>query len=232
MAVLTQELNTAQRAECERNFRFDKEKILHERPGYRAAKRCHDIVFSFLALVFLFPWFILIGIIIVLDDPHAGPIFVQNRVGQNGKVFRFYKFRTMYADAEERKAALEKDNEMDGPVFKIRNDPRITRVGRFLRQSSIDEFLQFWNVLKGDMSLVGPRPPLCNEVEKYTEYEYQRLFVKPGLTCYWQIQPQRNSLSFAEWVELDLRYISERSIAVDWNIMWKTIGAIFGMHGI
>ena len=122
-------------------------------------------------------------------------------------------------------------NEMDGPAFKIKDDPRITRVGRFIRRSSIDEFPQLWNVLKGDMSLVGPRPPLLREVEQYTKEQKRRISIKPGITCYWQVQPKRNSLSFEEWLELDMRYIDERSLLTDIKILFKTVGAVFGMEG-
>jgi lipopolysaccharide/colanic/teichoic acid biosynthesis glycosyltransferase len=120
---------------------------------------------------------------------------------------------------------------MDGPVFKIKNDPRITRIGRFLRKTSIDELPQLWNVLKGDMSLVGPRPPIPREVRQYDEYQYQRLLVTPGITCYWQVQPKRNSLSFDEWLELDIKYINEMSFKTDVKILFKTIGAVCGLEG-
>ena len=152
-------------------------------------------------------------------------------MGLNGKKFRFYKFRTMVANADDLLAQLLAKNEMDGPVFKIKDDPRITRIGRFIRRSSIDELPQLWNVLRGDMSLVGPRPGIPREVEQYDEYAAQRLIVTPGLTCYWQVQPNRNDLSFEEWVELDVRYIKERNFATDWKIIWKTFGAVLGMNG-
>ena len=122
-------------------------------------------------------------------------------------------------------------NEMEGPVFKIKEDPRITRVGKFIRRTSIDELPQLFNILKGDMSIVGPRPALPREVEQYTDYERQRLYVTPGLTCYWQIQPRRNSLTFYEWLDLDLKYIQERSFLTDWKIIFKTFGAVLGMNG-
>ena len=137
----------------------------------------------------------------------------------------------MVPHAEEQLHKLLDKNEMDGPAFKIKNDPRITRIGRIIRKTSIDETLQFINVLKGDMSLVGPRPPIPREVAQYTEYQKQRLSVKPGLTCYWQIQPNRNSLSFDEWIELDLKYIRERNFWVDWKIIWRTVGVVLGMTG-
>ena len=120
---------------------------------------------------------------------------------------------------------------MDGPVFKIREDPRITRVGRFIRRTSIDELPQLLNILKGDMSIVGPRPALPHEVEQYDAYQRQRLYVTPGLTCFWQIQPHRNELSFDEWMELDLKYVRERSFLTDWKIIFKTVGVVFGMQG-
>ena len=126
---------------------------------------------------------------------------------------------------------LLEQNEMEGPAFKMKDDPRITRFGRFIRKTSIDELPQLWNVLKGDMSLVGPRPPLPREVALYTDYQYQRLSVTPGLTCYWQIQPKRNSLSFDEWLSWDLKYISERNFWTDIKILFKTVGAVFGLEG-
>lgn len=141
------------------------------------------------------------------------------------------KFRSMIPNAEERLEELLDQNEMDGPVFKIKDDPRITRVGRFLRKTSIDELPQLLNILKGDMSIVGPRPALPREVEQYSDYERQRLYVTPGLTCFWQIQPNRNDLSFAEWMELDLKYVQERSFTTDWKIIFKTVGAVLGMNG-
>ena len=128
------------------------------------------------------------------------------------------------------KAYLEK-NEMDGPVFKIKDDPRITHVGKFIRKTSIDELPQLWNILKGDMSIVGPRPALPREVEQYTEYDRQRLYVTPGLSCYWQIAPHRNDLSFEEWMALDVKYVKERSFWVDWKIIFKTFKVCLLGHG-
>jgi lipopolysaccharide/colanic/teichoic acid biosynthesis glycosyltransferase len=170
-------------------------------------------------------------LIIYIDDPHAGPIFSQVRCGRDGKPFRMYKFRSMYADAEERLEELLEQNEMDGPAFKLKNDPRITRVGHFIRKTSIDELPQLWNVLKGDMSIVGPRPPLPREVAQYTEQQKQRLYITPGLTCYWQIQPQRNDVSFDEWMALDLKYIQERSFLVDWKIIFGTVKVMLRREG-
>ena len=137
----------------------------------------------------------------------------------------------MVPDAETRLKELLDKNEMDGPAFKMKQDPRITRVGKFIRKTSIDELPQLMNILKGDMSIVGPRPALPREVEKYDDYQRQRLLVQPGLTCYWQIQPRRNSLSFDEWIELDIKYIRERSFRTDWKIIFGTFCAVIGMNG-
>lgn len=137
----------------------------------------------------------------------------------------------MVVNAEDNLESLMQQNEMDGPVFKIKKDPRITRIGRFIRKTSIDELPQLFNILKGEMSIVGPRPSLPREVEKYTPYQMQRLLVTPGLTCYWQIQPQRNSLSFEEWVALDIQYIQDRNYWLDWKIIFKTIGAVLTCQG-
>lgn len=178
---------------------------------YSICKRVQDIVLSLLAIIILMPVFLITAAAVFIDDPKGSPIFSQLRVGRNGKVFRFYKFRSMVVDAEDRLKDLIQHNEMDGPVFKIKEDPRITRVGRFIRKTSIDELPQLFNILKGEMSIVGPRPALPREVAEYSEYEKQRLYVTPGLTCYWQIQPERNRISFDEWMELDIKYINERS---------------------
>ena len=198
---------------------------------YLRVKRVQDVLLSVLALVVLLPVMILIALVILLESPGKSPIFIQTRVGLRGKTFKLFKFRTMCPDAEEHLEELLTRNEMDGPVFKIRNDPRITRVGRFLRKTSLDELPQLWNVLRGDMSLVGPRPALPRETEQYDDHARQRMDVLPGLTCYWQIQPKRNSLSFEKWLELDLKYIRERSLLVDWKIMFSTIGAVLHMEG-
>lgn len=201
------------------------------RTAYLRFKRVQDVVLSILGLVLLFPVMLLIALIILIDSPGESPIFIQTRVGMNGRKFRFFKFRTMHPDAEKHLEQLLAKNEMNGPVFKIKNDPRITRVGKFLRRTSMDELPQLWNVLKGDMSLVGPRPALPRETEQYDEHAWQRMAVLPGLTCYWQIQPKRNSLSFEKWLELDLKYIAERSFLVDWKIMLATVSAVLHMDG-
>ena len=201
------------------------------RPAYRATKRAFDIVFSATTMIVLMPVFLFIAPVIWLDDPHASPLFFQERVGLRGKTFRVIKFRSMYADAEERRADLVVRNEKDGPVFKIADDPRITRVGRFIRRTSLDELPQFWNVLKGDMSVVGPRPPLPIEVEHYSQRDRLRLCVKPGITCYWQIKSNRDSISFDEWVDLDLLYIHQASLRTDVGIIARTVVCVLTMQG-
>ena len=199
--------------------------------SYLFIKRTFDIMASAVVLIVLSPLFLVVSIFIVLDDPKGSPIFVQTRVGKDGKEFRFYKFRSMVVDAEAQLDELLAQNEMDGPVFKIKDDPRITRVGKFIRKTSIDEMPQLWNVLRGDMSIVGPRPPIPREVVQYSDYQRQRLSVTPGLTCYWQVRKDRNMCSFDEWVEMDLQYIQERSIGTDLKIILKTFGAVLGMNG-
>lgn len=210
---------------------LDRKEVLRNRQRYWMIRRAQDILLSTLALLVLWPIMLITAIVIYIDSPGASPIFVQDRVGRDGKVFHFYKFRSMIPNAEAKLEGLLGKNEMEGPAFKIKDDPRITRVGRIIRKTSIDELPQLWNILKGDMSVVGPRPPLPREVEQYDEYQKQRLYVTPGLTCYWQIQPHRNDLSFEEWVELDIKYIQESSFKNDWKIIFKTFGAVFGMHG-
>lgn len=172
---------------------------------YWRVKRFLDVMLSGTALIVLSPILLVISLVIVLDDPKGGPIFSQKRCGRDGVLFDFYKFRTMVVDAEERLSELQHKNEMDGPVFKIKDDPRITRVGRFLRRTSLDELPQLWNVFRGDMSIVGPRPALPREVQKYNAYQRQRLYVTPGLTCYWQVTPHRNDCTFDEWVLILMR---------------------------
>lgn len=205
--------------------------VVKKKPIYSFFKRFTDIVFSALGLIILFVPFLIISLIIVIDSPGASPIFTQMRVGKNGKQFKFYKFRSMIPNAEQKLDDVLEKNEMDGPVFKMKNDPRITRFGKVIRKTSIDEFPQLWNVLKGDMSFVGPRPPLVREVEQYTEEQKIRISIKPGITCYWQIQPKRNSLSFEEWLALDVKYIEERSFWTDIKIFFKTFKAVIGLEG-
>lgn len=205
--------------------------IYEEKPVYDFIKRVFDIFFSVLALIVLCPLFIIISVVIMIHDRNLKPFFIQNRCGRNGKQFKFYKFRTMCVDAESKLEQLQEKNEMDGPVFKITEDPRITKIGKVLRATGIDELPQLWNILKGDMSFVGPRPPIPKEVEQYSDTDRLRLLVKPGLTCYWQVQPKRNSISFEKWMELDRKYIQQRSFWVDIKLILKTAVSIFKREG-
>lgn len=202
-----------------------------EKPVYDFIKRVFDIFFSVLALIVLCPFFIIISVVIMIHDRNLKPFFIQNRCGRNGKQFKFYKFRTMCVDAESKLEQLQEKNEMDGPVFKITEDPRITKIGKVLRATGIDELPQLWNILKGDMSFVGPRPPIPKEVEQYSDTDRLRLLVKPGLTCYWQVQPKRNSISFEKWMELDRMYIQQRSFWVDIKLILKTAVSVFKREG-
>lgn len=202
-----------------------KEELCRKRK-YWLLRRGQDIFFSLLALIVLLPLLLLVALIIYIDDPHGSPIFSQVRCGRDAKPFKMYKFRSMYMDAEARLKDLLEQNEMDGPAFKMRDDPRITRVGHFIRKTSIDELPQLLNIFKGDMSIVGPRPALPREIELYTDYQRQRMYVQPGLTCYWQIQPNRNELTFDEWMNLDIKYIQERNFFVDWKIIFMTVRAV------
>lgn len=215
----------------ERELKLNRKACLKPRRKYWVIKRAQDVVLSLVALAVLWPVMLLIALIIYVDDPSGSPIFVQIRCGRDCVPFRFYKFRSMYVNAEERLEELLKENEMDGPAFKIKDDPRITRVGRFLRKTGLDELPQLWNILKGDMTIVGPRPALPREVEQYDAYQRQRMYVTPGLTCYWQIQPNRNDVSFEEWIEMDIQYIQERSFLLDWKLIFRTVGAVLKMDG-
>lgn len=192
------------------------------RRKYWKRKRVFDFAASLLLLALSAPLLLLMAVLICLDDPRGGPIFRQTRLGLGGRRFTMYKFRTMAVDAEQRRAELAALNEMDGPVFKIRDDPRVTRIGKFLRRSSLDELPQLFNVLRGDMSIIGPRPPLPCEAAEYTDYQSLRLIVKPGLTCLWQVRTDRNAVSFAEWVEDDMEYILNASLWGDVKLMLKT----------
>ena len=189
-------------------------------------KRIMDVMISALLLIFLAPLFVMIGVLIKIDS--RGPIvFVQERVGYNKRRFEFYKFRTMTRDAEKRQAEMEDFNELRGPAFKIKDDPRVTEIGKILRKTSMDELPQFINVLKGDMSLVGPRPlPLRDYMRFEQNWQKRRFSVKPGITCLWQIQG-RSELSFEKWIELDMEYIDQWSLLLDIRILIKTIPAVF-----
>lgn len=193
---------------------------------YEVIKRLIDVVCSFLGVLVLSPLFIIIAIIIKITS--KGPVFFsQKRVGKNGKEFNMYKFRSMVVNAEELKEKLAAQNEMSGPMFKMKDDPRVTNVGKFIRKTSIDELPQLWNVLKGDMSLVGPRPSLPKEVAQFEDWMYRRLEVKPGLTCYWQVSG-RNNIDFEDWMKLDIKYVDERSTWIDIKLIFKTVGVLFG----
>lgn len=198
---------------------------------YRTVKRLFDITFSLAVLVVLLPVHLAVVLAVYLDDPHGSPLFFQERVGRRGRTFRMVKFRSMYMDAEERLESLMSANEKDGPVFKIKDDPRITRVGRFIRKTSLDELPQFWNVLVGDMSIVGPRPALPREVRQYSLRDQLRLSVKPGITCYWQARRNRDSISFEEWVDLDLLYILKSGIWTDIKLIIQTVGCVLTLQG-
>ncbi|MBL4936344.1 sugar transferase [Clostridium sp. YIM B02515] len=194
--------------------------------NYYIFKSIIDILGAILGIIVLSPVLIITAIAIKLES--KGPIiFGQERVGFNGKMFKMYKFRSMVQNAEELLNKLKDKNEMSGPMFKMKEDPRITKVGRFIRKTSIDELPQLFNVLKGDMSLVGPRPNLPREVRKFNEYQKQKLLAKPGLTCYWQVMG-RNNIDFEEWIELDIRYIKERSIWLDIKLIFRTVFVLFG----
>lgn len=193
---------------------------------YIFMKKVIDVIVSICGLVILSP--ILLIIMIAIKIESKGPvIFSQDRVGYKGEIFKMYKFRSMVVNAEELKVSLEEKNEMDGPMFKIKEDPRITRIGRFIRKTSIDEIPQLINILKGDMSLVGPRPSLEEEVKEFNPWMIERLEVKPGLTCIWQVSG-RNDISFEEWMKLDIKYVREKNLVLDIKLILKTFLVLFG----
>jgi lipopolysaccharide/colanic/teichoic acid biosynthesis glycosyltransferase len=198
-------------------------------PYETTLKRVVDLTLASLGLLATIPLWLVIVVAIRLDSPGRA-IFVQERVGIHGRRFRFYKFRSMYADAETRVAELQSSNEVSGPVFKMRADPRVTRVGGLLRRTSLDELPQLLNVLKGEMSLVGPRPPLPKEVDQYRPSDAVRLSVKPGLTCLWQISG-RSTVGFDEWMEFDRDYIRRMSLQVDLAILLRTVWAVMSCKG-
>lgn len=193
---------------------------------YEICKRTIDIIGAGLGLILLSPIIAIIACAVKVTS--RGPIFFsQKRVGKNGELFEMYKFRSMVVNAEELKEKLEEQNEMSGPMFKIKDDPRVTKVGKFIRKTSIDELPQLWNVLKGDMSLVGPRPSLPKEVEQFDNWMFKRLSVRPGLTCYWQVSG-RNNIDFEDWMKLDCRYVDERNLWIDIKLIFKTVFVLFG----
>ncbi len=194
-------------------------------------KKVMDIFGSLLGIIVLSPVMIVLAIMVKLSSP--GPIiFKQPRVGLRGRQFQLFKFRTMVANADEMKKELEDLNEADGPAFKIADDPRVTKIGKFLRKSGLDELPQLFNILKGEMSLIGPRPPLPEETAQYERWQLRRLSVKPGLSCFWQIKPDRNSIKFEKWMELDLAYIDNWSLRLDFVILLKTAKTIFHKTGL
>ena len=194
---------------------------------YLICKRLIDIIASLLGIILLSPIFLIVAVAIKIEDPKGSVFFTQDRCGKDSVLFPMYKFRSMVSNAEELLDELKVMNEMDGPAFKIKDDPRITKVGRIIRKTSIDELPQLFNILKGDMSLVGPRPPIPHEVSEYNEYQMQRLLVKPGLTCIWQVSG-RNAIGFDEWVDMDLSYIKNRNLFLDIKLIFKTVGVLFG----
>ncbi|MDF7671883.1 sugar transferase [Lactobacillus sp. ESL0701] len=197
--------------------------MINERNLYLFFKRSFDIVLSLIALIILSPVFFVIAVAIKLDKGSPGPVFYsQIRIGKNGHKFKMYKFRSMVVDADEQFSALLHKNEIAGAMFKMKNDPRVTKVGRIIRKHSLDELPQLWNVLKGDMTLVGPRPPLEREITEYTNFDMQRLVVKPGCTGLWQVTG-RNAVSFYEMVKIDIIYINKASLWLDMQILIKTI---------
>ncbi|WP_199774911.1 sugar transferase [Lactobacillus sp. CBA3605] len=202
----------------------------HHRYGYRLVKRLFDFVASLVGLVILSPLFLVVAIAIKVEDPKGSVFYSQIRLGQGQLPFKMYKFRSMVSNADELLAQLLKENEVDGAMFKMRDDPRVTRTGRFIRKYSIDELPQLLNVLLGQMSLVGPRPPLPREVAEYTDYDKQRLTVKPGCTGLWQATV-RNSVGFDEMVKLDLIYISRRSVGFDLYVLFKTVMVFIRPNG-
>ena len=208
---------------------LDKEKINHQYI-YRFITRVIDIIGSGIGLILLSPLFLVVAFLIKIEKPQGTVFYSQERVGKNEKTFKMYKFRSMCMDADERLKELLDQNEVEGAMFKMKNDPRITKVGKFIRRTSIDELPQFWNVLKGNMTIVGPRPPLPREVEEYTEYDRQRLYVKPGCTGLWQISG-RNDVGFHDMVDLDIEYIQQQSLWNDIKIMVKTIVVMLHPNG-
>lgn len=204
---------------------IDESKLNHKNM-YRIIKRILDIMGSLFGLLFLSPLFLIVALLMKREEPHGPIFFSQMRIGKDEKQFKMFKFRSMCIDAEEKLEELLDHNEVDGAMFKIKDDPRVTKVGKFIRKTSIDELPQLWNVLKGEMSLVGPRPPLIREVAEYSEYDKQRLLVKPGCTGAWQVSG-RNDVGFEEMVQLDIDYIDNLSLWNDIKIVFKTVGVIF-----
>ncbi|WP_347915972.1 sugar transferase [Clostridium saudiense] len=193
---------------------------------YEISKRAIDIIGAGSGLLLLSPVIAIVACAVKFTS--KGPVFFsQKRVGKNGELFDMYKFSSMVVNAEELKEKLAHQNEMSGPMFKMKDDPRVTKVGKFIRKTSLDELPQLWNVLKGDMSLVGPRPSLPKEVAQFEKWMYKRLSVKPGLTCFWQVSG-RNNIDFEDWMKLDIKYVDERNIWIDIKLIFKTVLVLFG----
>lgn len=194
--------------------------------SYEICKRGIDIIGAGSGLILLSPIIAIVACAVKFTS--KGPVFFsQKRVGKNGQLFDMYKFRSMVVNAEDLKEKLAHKNEMSGPMFKMKDDPRVTKVGKFIRKTSLDELPQLWNVLKGDMSLVGPRPSLPKEVREFEKWMYKRLIVKPGLTCYWQVSG-RNNIDFEDWMKLDISYVEDRNLWIDIKLIFKTVGVLFG----
>jgi exopolysaccharide biosynthesis polyprenyl glycosylphosphotransferase len=209
---------------------LEEPEVLVKKGHYETFKRIFDFCFALLLLPFLFPLMLFIALLIKLDSK-GSVFFSQKRVGKNGRHFDCYKFRTMVENAERLRPQLAHLNEMHGPAFKIKNDPRTTRIGKFFRKYSIDEFPQIFNILKGEMSFVGPRPPLPEEVKEYKPWQMRRLSVKPGLTCYWQINGRNKIYNFNDWVKMDLKYIDEANLLVDLKLVLRTLPAVLSRKG-
>ena len=193
---------------------------------YEISKRAIDIIGAGSGLLLLSAVIAIVACAVKFTS--KGPVFFsQKRVGKNGELFDMYKFRSMVVNAEELKEKLAHQNEMSGPMFKMKDDPRVTKVGKFIRKTSLDELPQLWNVLKGDMSLVGPRPSLPKEVAQFEKWMYKRLSIKPGLTCFWQVSG-RNNIDFEDWMKLDIKYVDERNIWIDIKLIFKTVLVLFG----
>jgi lipopolysaccharide/colanic/teichoic acid biosynthesis glycosyltransferase len=203
--------------------------LFEAKPVFDTVKRIMDVICSLMAILVLLPFMIIIAAAIMVDD-FGNPIFVQRRTGKDGKIFRMLKFRSMYMDAEKRRSELLEFNEVDGPIFKLREDPRMTKVGKLLRRTSMDELPQLFNILLGSMSVVGPRPLVTYEQAGCNPYQANRLLVKPGLSCYWQVSG-RSDTTFDEMIELDLKYIKERGIFTDINIIIKTVVVVLQSKG-
>lgn len=199
--------------------------VARNKPIYLVCKRMTDFVLALLGLAILSPVFLIVALLIKWDDPKGMVFFGQDRVGKDGELFKMYKFRSMYVDAEERLSNLLEHNEVSGAMFKMKEDPRVTKIGACIRKCSIDELPQLFNVLMGDMSLVGPRPALIREVAEYTSHDKQRLLVTPGISGLWQVSG-RSRLTFAQMVELDLDYVTTRSYWMDIKILFKTIKVV------